>query len=111
MRHAALSWGIGGLLMATAFCTGAQMPAVVEVPDKVAKPGRDQLLQRHGDLVKQRDALRARVDAHNQSCTRVTKESASDVACSQAQAQLNAAVAEYRAAVDAFNQVFLRFHA
>lgn len=82
----------------------AQAPSLREVPGEIAEPSRSQLVRRHTELRAKRESIAAEVRAHNERCSDVPEGSASERPCEAAQRRLNATIANYRAAVEAFNE-------
>ena len=91
-------------LLAVGSSARAQGPALRDIPTNIAEPTRSQLVNQRAGLVEQRGALAAQVRAHNERCGDVPERSASETTCATSQRQLNAAIAAYRAAVEAFTR-------
>ena len=91
------------LLVAVGSSARAQGPLLRDIPTNIGEPTRSQLVNQRAGLVEQRGALAAQVRAHNERCGDVPESSASETACAPSQRRLNAAIAAYRAAVEAFN--------
>ena len=105
MTQSRLVWLFCALIWA--FLTlpvGAQVPQPAAVPDDLPDPPRSQLLQRRAGLLSQRDALRIKVDGHNQKCRSVPERSPTAAECSQAMGQLQREIATYSDGVKNFNQ-------
>jgi hypothetical protein len=90
-------------LLAVGSSARAQGPLLRDIPTNIGEPTRSQLINQRAGLVEQRGALAAQVRAHNERCGDVPESSASETACAPSQRRLNAAIAAYRAAVEAFN--------
>ena len=82
---------------------GAQTPPLSEVPAAIAEPARAQLIRQRAGLVDQQGSIAAKVRAHNERCADVAEGSALEATCAASQNQLNALIADYRAAAESFN--------
>jgi hypothetical protein len=91
------------VLLAVGSSARAQGPPLRDIPTNIVEPTRSQLVNQRAGLVEQRAALGAQVRAHNERCGDVPEGSASETVCATSQRRLNAAIAAYRAAIEAFN--------
>jgi hypothetical protein len=79
----------------------AQVPAIASVPQNL--PASAALNNRHANLQKWHDELKAKTVAHKSKCTGVTEGTQLDEWCSQKQTRLEGEKAKYIAAVNKFN--------
>ena len=90
-------------LLAVGSSARAQGPPLGDIPTNIVEPTRSQLVKQRAGLVEQRAALGAQVRDHNKRCDDVPEGSASETVCATSQRRLNAAIAAYRGAIEAFN--------
>ena len=90
-------------LLAVASTARAQGPPLSDIPTNIVESTRSQLVKQRAGLVEQHAALGVQVRDHNERCEDVAEGSASEKVCATSHERLNAAIAAYRAAIDAFN--------
>lgn len=75
----------------------------VTVPDYIPDPPRGELQNRRAALIEKRDALKARVAAHNQSCSSIPEGSSLESECRQKLLSLQSEIGSYSDDVRRFN--------
>jgi len=91
-------------LLAVGVGANAQAPSLSDVPADITEPARGQLSRQHASLLQRRDSITTSVRAHNERCADVADGSLLEAQCAAAHRQLNEVIADYRAAVEAFNR-------
>lgn len=85
--------------------TLAKIPQPASVPASLESETRHELNQKRAQLLERRNAIRAKVDNHNQRCRSVRADTSLAAECSEAMGRLQGEIAAYVQAVKNFNRM------
>src|SRR5882672_10495977 len=95
MKNRKLLLGATIFLLALADNGFSQVPTIAEVPANLPDQTRSMLASRRRDLVKERDALKTDIKAHEARCKNVAENTPLDQSCSSEQASLETRKSAY----------------